>query len=99
VKVTFSAQAKWDLVEIGDYIAKDSPRRATEFVAKIEAKALQLGDAPRGFPLVPRYEHHGIRRRPFRDHVIFYRVGTAQIDIVHILHSAQDYESILFSGE
>jgi toxin ParE1/3/4 len=46
--------------------------------------------------LVPGYEHHGIRRCPFRDYLIFYRIEDERIDIVHILHDARDYEPLLF---
>ena len=59
-------------------------------------------DAPRGYPLVPRYEHLGIRRRPFGRFLIFYRAGTDAIEVVHILHGlhgARDYESLLFPEE
>jgi plasmid stabilization system protein ParE len=55
-----------------------------------------LADAPRGYPLVPRYEQFGIRRRPFGNFLIFYRVGTETIEVVHILHGARDYEPLLF---
>jgi toxin ParE1/3/4 len=48
---------------------------------------------------VPRYEHVGIRRRPHGDYLIFYRIGVDTIDIVHILHGAQNYELILFREE
>jgi plasmid stabilization system protein ParE len=62
VKVLLSAEAEQDLTRIGDYIASDNPRRALEFVRNLRAKALELGDIPRAFPLVPRYESTGIRR-------------------------------------
>jgi toxin ParE1/3/4 len=51
---------------------------------------------PRAYPLVPRYEHFGIRRRPYGHYLIFYRIGVGTIDIVHILHGAQNYEPFLF---
>jgi hypothetical protein len=47
--------------------------------------------------LVPRHEHAGVRRRPYGNYLIFYRVGIGIIEVVHILHGAQDYETILFS--
>jgi toxin ParE1/3/4 len=47
-------------------------------------------------PLVPRYEHLGIRRRPFGNYLIFYRIGADAIEVVHILHGARDYEPLLF---
>jgi plasmid stabilization system protein ParE len=43
---------------------------------------------------VPRHEHLGIRRRPFGNYLIFYRVGA--IEVVHVLHGARDYERLLF---
>jgi toxin ParE1/3/4 len=46
--------------------------------------------------LVPRYEAYGIRRCVHASYLIFYRVGGKQVDVVHILHGAQDYASLLF---
>jgi toxin ParE1/3/4 len=45
---------------------------------------------------VPRYEQFGIRRRPFGNYLIFYRVGPDAIEVVHILHRARDFEPLLF---
>ena len=63
-EVVFSKAAETDLESIGDHIAKDNARRALTFVRELQAKAQDIGRLPRAFPLVPRYEHHGIRRRP-----------------------------------
>ena len=63
---------------------------------ELREKCFALAHAPRGYPLVPRYEHHGIRRRPFGNYLIFYRVGTKTLEVVHILHGARDYEPLLF---
>jgi toxin ParE1/3/4 len=38
----------------------------------------------------------GIRRRPFGNYLIFYRVGANAIEVVHVLHGARDYERLLF---
>ncbi len=54
---------------------------------------------PRAFPLVPRYEHTGVRRRPHGDYLIFYRVGADVVDILHVLNGAQNYEAILFPDD
>ena len=56
-------------------------------------------DTPEGYALVPRYEALGIRRRPYRDYLIFYRVSDDSIEILHVLHGARDYETILFPDE
>jgi toxin ParE1/3/4 len=96
VKVVVTAEAHQDLLRIGDYIAADNPVRARSFLRELREAIRQIGEVPRGFPLVPRYETSGIRRRPYGNHLIFYRVESDRVAIAHILHSARDYERILF---
>jgi toxin ParE1/3/4 len=96
VIVVLAAEAETDQETIAEYIARDSVTTALKFVHELREKCLALAEAPRGYPLVPRYERHGIRRRPFGSYLIFYRVGAQVIDVVHILHGARDYERLLF---
>ena len=99
MKVVFTDEAARDLQAIADHIALDNPRRARSFAADLIEQARALADMPRAFPLVPRYEQHGVRRRLHGNYAIFYRVEAGQITIIHILHGARDVEAILFSGE
>jgi len=99
VKVVIAAEAVSDLEHIGDYIAADNPVRAESFVRELLARCYALADMPRAFPLVPRYEDTGVRRRPHGDYLIFYRVGADVVDILHVLNGAQNYEAILFPDE
>ncbi|MDR0781620.1 MAG: type II toxin-antitoxin system RelE/ParE family toxin [Pseudomonadales bacterium] len=99
MNVRFTTAAKMDLQEIGDYIAKDNPRRALSFVAELQQKSLELAASPRAFPLVPRYEKYGIRWRVHGNYLIFYRVNDEQIVVVHILHGAMDYAAVLFENQ
>nr|WP_175016718.1 type II toxin-antitoxin system RelE/ParE family toxin [Burkholderia lata] len=88
-----------ELEAIADYIARDNPQRAVTFVREIRDKCLSLAAMPLAFPLVPRFERHGVRHRVYGNYQIFYRVvgdPPARIDILHILHGARDYASILF---
>jgi len=94
--VVVSAEAESDLEQIATYIADRNPEAALHFIQELREKCESLSDAPRGYPLVPRYEHLGIRRRPFGNYLIFYRVGTDLIEVVHVLHGARDYEPLLF---
>jgi plasmid stabilization system protein ParE len=96
VIVVVTTEAESDLETIAKYIARDSATTALSFVRELQEKCLTLADAPRGYPLVPRYEHLGIRRRSFGNYLIFCRVGADTIDVLHILHGARDYESLLF---
>ena len=94
--VVVTAEAEADLEQIASYIAESSLESALRFAQELREKCESLADAPRGYPLVPRYERFGIRRRPFGNYLIFYRVGPETIEVVHILHGARDYEPLLF---
>jgi plasmid stabilization system protein ParE len=71
MNVELSAEAERDLEEIADYIARDNPRRALTFILELRAKCLELGDGPQAYPVVPRFETSGIRRRVHAAYVIF----------------------------
>ncbi|MCO6180949.1 type II toxin-antitoxin system RelE/ParE family toxin [Ciceribacter sp. RN22] len=92
----FSSEAENDLEQIADYIAQDDPRRALSFIRELRSRCNDLVNSPNGFALVPRYENHGVRRRVHGNYLIFYRVETAKVVIIHILHGATDYGAILF---
>ena len=94
--VVISSAAEADLEAIGDWIAQDNPLRAVSFILELRHACKTLADAPRGYALVPRYEHRGVRRKPHGNYLIFYRLGDDVVEVVHILHGARDYEPILF---
>lgn len=96
MKVVLTEEARSDLEQIGDYIARDNPARAASFVQELIEKARQLSELPSGFPLVPRFERLGIRRRTHGSYAIFYRVEVDRVSVIHILHGARDYEAVLF---
>jgi toxin ParE1/3/4 len=96
VIVVVTAEAESDLEQTATYIARESVETALNFVQELREKCESLADAPRGYPLVPRHEHLGIRRRPFANYLIFYRINSDVIEVVHILHGARDYEPLLF---
>ena len=60
-----------------------------------QAVALRIGNAPRGFPLVPRYELQGVRRRSWRGYAILYALQKDSIGILRILGPGQDHDRIL----
>jgi plasmid stabilization system protein ParE len=93
MKVVITAEAEANLETIGDTIARDNPVRALSFVREL---CRDIADMPQAWPVVPRYEHHGIRRRVHGRYLIFYRIGADHITILHILNGAMDVEAILF---
>ncbi|KVP28302.1 type II toxin-antitoxin system RelE/ParE family toxin [Burkholderia multivorans] len=97
--VRLSGFAIAELELIADYIARDNPQRAITFVRELREKCLSLAEMPFAFPLVPRFEAYGVRHRGYGNFQIFYRVKgdpPVQIDVLHVLHGARDYASILF---
>lgn len=89
--VTFSPRAREDLMEIGDYIAKDSRANALRFVSQLREQCVRIGRAPLGYAsradLAP-----GLRMAPLGNYVVFFRFrfrdGTVRIE--RVLHSARD---------
>lgn len=94
--VELAAAAEADLEAIGDYIARDNPVRAASFVRELYRSCLDIAEMPEAWPVVPRYEHHGVRRRVHGRYLIFYRFDERRITILHILNGAMDVEAILF---
>ncbi len=98
MRVVITAAAKQDLIEIGEFIRPHNPKRAASFVEELLQHCESLGDRPRAYPLVPRYEQHGVRRSVHRSYLIFYRINGELLEVLHILNGARDYENLLFDG-
>lgn len=48
-----------------------------------------------GFPVVPRYELQGIRRRIYGHYSIYDRIEPSRILILTVPHAARDFETVL----
>jgi plasmid stabilization system protein ParE len=96
MNVVLTASAEADLESLGDWIAQSNPARALTFVRDIRERCDGLVDIPYAYPLIPRYEHGGIRRRLHVSYLIFYRIAGETIVVLRVLHGARHYEAILF---
>jgi toxin ParE1/3/4 len=99
VKVVFALSAVVDLEEIGDGIARDDPARARTFVAELTKACRSIGRAPHSFPLADRSRAPILRRRIYRNYLIFYEVGPKEAEILHVLHGARDYSRVVFAND
>ena len=99
MRVVITAAAEADLERIGDFVARDHPRRAVTFIDELVECCERIADAPLAFPLMPRFAHAGIRRRAYRSYLIFYRSTDYRIEVLHVLNGAQDFESIILADE
>ena len=99
MKVVVTEAAYQDLKAIAQFIGRDSPQRARTFIDELEGRCRRLGLMPQAFPLVPGHEDDGIRRRPYKNYLILYRAGADAVEILHVVHGAQDYETTLFPDD
>ena len=97
MKVRITETAWADLAKIGRDIKSKNPSRAASFVDELEDRCRRLGVMPFAFALMPGWKEQGIRRRPHGNYLIFYRIRGEDVEVLHVLHGARDYEAALFS--
>ena len=96
--VTFSPKSRQDILDIGDYIAKDSRAKARSFVGKLVEQCKRIGNAPLGYAgredLAP-----GLRMAALGRYVIFFRVIDGAVRIERVLHGARNLPAVLESDQ
>ena len=92
--VTFSPKSRQDLLDIGDYIAKDSRANARRFVGKLMKQCKCIGDAPLGYA-GREYLAPGLRIAALGRYVIFFRVIDGAVRIERVLHGARNLPAAL----
>jgi toxin ParE1/3/4 len=84
LEIELTARAEADLIEIGDFIAKDNPPAAERFIIRLRERIEVL----RAFPEAG----HRIRRRSNlveRPIIIVYAVKADRIEVLRFWHGAQ----------
>jgi toxin ParE1/3/4 len=96
--VTFSPKSRQDLLDIGDYIAKDSRANARRFVGKLMEQCERIGNAPLGYAgredLAP-----SLRMAALGRYVVFFRVIDGTVRIERVLHGARNLPAVLESDQ
>lgn len=90
MKVRLTPDAEAALVNIAEYIARDSPIRALSFVRHLRVKAREIGSNPLLYPVQPRWSEHNIRQRVVGDDIINYVILPDRVSILDIRHGARD---------
>ncbi len=91
-RVEWIAVWQWNAVEYGE-------RRADSYIAFLEseieklARSPGLGVAVEEFPGL--WRRLAKRRSRGHGHIVFYRVVESRLEIIHIYHTAQDWQSKL----
>src|SRR5262249_46984099 len=85
--------ASQDLEEISDYIAEKNPLAAVILAGKIKSLCQSIANMPEMGRLRSELSPH-LRSMPEGKYLIFYRPTEAGVDVIRILHSARDIDSL-----
>ena len=84
MKIKWSHEALERLIEIEEYISKDSPARAIQFVDQLIEQAELLSGKPRMGRTVPELASPDIRELIFKKYRIVYRLKINSIEILTV---------------
>lgn len=99
MKAVLTQAALKDLLEIARHIGKDNIPAARRFTAALRSRAQAVGHKPRLYPLAEGLEAAGVRRRLYRDYLIFFRETQTCVEVTRLLHAARDWQSLLTQDE
>ena len=79
------------LQSIHDYIAQNSDVYADHVVENLLSSSQQISEFPNSGRVVPEFQDKNIREVISRLYRIIYRIKTDQIDVLAIVHGAQQF--------
>lgn len=88
MKVALARRAQSDLRQIGQWIARDNPRRARTYVEDLMATCLSLRQFPEQWPVVSKGPPT-MRRAVHGKYAIFYLVRTDRVLVLAIIHGSR----------
>jgi toxin ParE1/3/4 len=89
----YASAVRWELLEIGNFIAADNPARATTFVAELIAKVAQIARTPAIYRKRDDIAA-GVRMASHGKYVILFRQTTDAVEVLHIVHGARDLKTL-----
>jgi toxin ParE1/3/4 len=96
-RILIRPRARGDLIEIWNYIADDGEVQADAFIATIDRKFEMLAKRP----LAGRRRDElsaALRSSPVGRYVVFYVPLADGIEVIRVLHSAQDLTGDIFDA-
>ncbi len=101
MKLIISGPARADLVNIGDWISRDSPRRAASFVRELDRRCHSLARQPARYPVAVITNGRPIRRCVHGAYLVFFEIerSSAIVRVLRIVHGARDYADLLGPDE
>ena len=93
MKIVWTDTARSHLDAIYHFIEQDSPAYAKRMVDRLTRRSQQIGNFPLSGRSVPEYEMEQIREVIEGPYRIIYYIKPDQIDILAVLHGAQNISS------
>ncbi|MGD9680311.1 MAG: type II toxin-antitoxin system RelE/ParE family toxin [Candidatus Obscuribacterales bacterium] len=94
MKILITSTAEVDLEEIEAYISSDNPAAAVRFLNRLSERFQLIADMP-GVGRRREIFGRGVRSLAEGNYVIVYRVKTETVEILRVLHGAQDPERVI----
>ena len=89
MRIHWTNRALDHLLAIHEYVAQNSAIYANRLIDRLTRRSEQIGLFPQSGRMVPEYKRSDIREVIERPYRIIYRVKEDQIDILSVVHSAQ----------
>jgi addiction module RelE/StbE family toxin len=89
MRVHWTNTAVDHLLSIYEYVSHDSDIYADRLMDRLTRRSQQIGTFPRSGRSVPEYEAPDIREVIEGSYRIIYRIKKEQIDVLAVMHSAQ----------
>ena len=95
MKVHWTNAALEHLLSIYEYVSQNSPVYADRIVDRLTRRSEQIGAFPESGRRVPEYDRKDIREIIEKPYRIIYRIRKKQIDVLAVIHSAQQLPPVL----
>lgn len=92
-RVIYAPAADDDLLAIAEYIARDKPEAARQWVANIQATCTILSTHPEMGEPRPQFGVSGCRSFSVGNYVIFFRGVSGGIEVARIIHGSRDMQN------
>jgi toxin ParE1/3/4 len=90
MSVNYTIAALNDLQRINDWIADENLDRAERFVNELMETSERISDFPEANEAIGTYDGDVV----FGNYLVFYRVLEHTVEILRVMHGAQDYSDL-----
>lgn len=90
----FTPDAQVDLLDIGETIARDNPKRAASYIDELLGRTARIAEQPELYRLRPEWGSD-VRSARFGSYLILFEMSEEGVTILRYLHGRRDIGSIM----